>query len=51
MIVIVTTIDVYLAVYKDVEIEVHDEPEGKPGWLTRWRARNPPEATTQPAAE
>jgi hypothetical protein len=51
MIVIVTTIDVYLAVYKGVEIQEHDDQDGKPGWLTRWRARNQPEARTQPAAE
>jgi predicted PurR-regulated permease PerM len=46
MIVVVTTIDVYLAVYKGVEIEEHDDENGKPGWLTRWRAQNPPEATS-----
>jgi predicted PurR-regulated permease PerM len=39
MIVIVTTIDVYLAVYKGVELEEDDEQDPKPGWLTRWKAR------------
>jgi predicted PurR-regulated permease PerM len=50
MIVIVTTIDVYLAVYKGVEIEEHDDQDDKPGWLTRWRTSRKP-AKTQPAAE
>lgn len=44
MIVIVTTIDVYLAVYKGVELEDRDDQDsthdGKPGWLTRWQARS-----------
>jgi predicted PurR-regulated permease PerM len=40
MIVIVTTIDVYLAVYKGVEIEEHHDQDDKPGWLTRWKNRN-----------
>jgi len=39
MIVIVTTIDVYLAVYKGVELEEHDDQDPKPGWLTRWKVR------------
>jgi hypothetical protein len=42
MIVIVTTIDVYLAVYKGVELEELEEDDGrdpKPGWLTRWKTR------------
>jgi predicted PurR-regulated permease PerM len=42
MIVIVTTIDVYLAVYKGVELEEYDDQAGerdsKLGWLTRWKA-------------
>jgi predicted PurR-regulated permease PerM len=50
MIVIVTTIDVYLAVYKGVEIEEHVDEDDKPGWVTRWRARRK-SATTQPAAQ
>jgi predicted PurR-regulated permease PerM len=50
MIVIVTTIDVYLAVYKGVEIEQHGDEDDKPGWVTRWRARRK-SATTQPVAE
>jgi predicted PurR-regulated permease PerM len=50
MIVIVTTIDVYLAVYKGVEIEEHDDQDDKPSWLTRWRTSRKP-AKTQPAAE
>jgi predicted PurR-regulated permease PerM len=41
MIVVVTTIDVYLAVYKGVELQEPDEadPEhgSKLGWLTRWK--------------
>jgi predicted PurR-regulated permease PerM len=37
MIVIVTTIDVYLAVYKGVELVEDDDEDGKPGWLTRWK--------------
>jgi predicted PurR-regulated permease PerM len=49
MIVIVTTIDVYLAVYKGVELEEYDDQDSKPGWLTRWRASRKP-AKTQPAA-
>jgi predicted PurR-regulated permease PerM len=39
MIVIVTTIDVYLAVYKGVELQESDDQDGKPGWVTRWKAR------------
>jgi predicted PurR-regulated permease PerM len=39
MIVVVTTIDVYLAVYKGVELEEPVDEDGKPGWLTRWKAR------------
>jgi predicted PurR-regulated permease PerM len=38
MIIIVTTISVYLAVYKGVEIQVHDEDE-KPRKKRRWRRR------------
>jgi predicted PurR-regulated permease PerM len=42
MIVIVTTIDVYLAVYKGTQLEQALEKEKdqdrKPGWLTRWKA-------------
>jgi hypothetical protein len=41
MIVIVTTIDVYLAVYLVVELENLDDQDGnndrKPGWRTRWK--------------
>jgi predicted PurR-regulated permease PerM len=44
MIVVVTTIDVYLAVYQDVELQAHDDqdskPNGKPGWPRRWKARS-----------
>jgi predicted PurR-regulated permease PerM len=44
MIVIVTTIDVYLAVYKGVELQDYNhqdsKDDGKPGWLTRWKARS-----------
>ena len=39
MIVIVTTIDVYLAVYKGVEFQESDDQDSKPGWVTRWKAR------------
>ena len=39
MIVIVTTIDVYLAVYKGVELQESDDQDDKPGWLTRWNVR------------
>ena len=39
MIVIVTTIDVYLAVYKGVELQESDDQDSKPGWATRWKAR------------
>jgi predicted PurR-regulated permease PerM len=39
MIVIVTTIDVYLAVYKGVELQELDDQDSKPGWLTRWKVR------------
>jgi predicted PurR-regulated permease PerM len=38
MIVIVTTIDVYLAVYKGVELQESDDQDSKPGWVTRWKA-------------
>jgi predicted PurR-regulated permease PerM len=38
MIVIVTTIDVYLAVYKGVELQEPEDQDDKPGWLTRWKA-------------
>jgi len=48
MIVIVTTVDVYLAVYKGVELEEPVDEDDKPGWLTRWRSRN--STKTQPAA-
>ena len=55
MIVIVTTIDVYLAVYKGVEIEQDEEPNDKPEqpvwrrWLPRRRVSPP--ATAEPAAQ
>jgi predicted PurR-regulated permease PerM len=39
MIVIVTTIDVYLAVYRGVELQESDDQDSKPGWVTRWKAR------------
>jgi predicted PurR-regulated permease PerM len=39
MIVIVTTIDVYLAVYKGVELQESDDQDRKPGWVTQWKAR------------
>ena len=46
MIVIVTTIDVYLAVYKGVELEEPVDKDPKPGWLTRWKAHQ----SAKPAA-
>src|SRR3984957_1209891 len=49
MIVIVTTIDVYLAVYKGVELQESDDQDSKPGWVTRWRARQAAEPV-KPAA-
>jgi predicted PurR-regulated permease PerM len=39
MIVIVTTIDVYLAVYKGVQLQESDDRDSEPGWMTRWKAR------------
>src|SRR6201999_935726 len=39
MIVIVTTIDVYLAVYKGVELEEPVNEDDKPGWLSRGKTR------------
>ena len=57
MIVIVTTVSVYLAVYKGVPLEVidgedEDEPK-KPGWLRRLlaRARKSADAGKKPAVE
>ncbi|WP_102144776.1 AI-2E family transporter [Mycobacterium hubeiense] len=54
MIIIVTTISVYLAVYKGVELEVHeDDEEPKNQWMRRLRrrwAKKPEPATEQPAA-
>lgn len=47
MIVIVTTISVYLAVYKGVPLEQHDEDD-KP--KRRWRFRRKPGAVNRPAA-
>lgn len=57
MIVIVTTIDVYLAVYKGIKLEAleqpDDEPKPKPKrkWLPRRTARRALPATTPTAAE
>jgi predicted PurR-regulated permease PerM len=48
MIVIVTTIGVYLAVYKGVELQELDDQDSKPGWLTRWKVR---EQLNQPLLE
>jgi predicted PurR-regulated permease PerM len=58
MIVIVTTISVYLAVYKDVPMEMPDdsEAEAKPkrrrllGWFARRRGKNKPAATPAKSA-
>ena len=47
MIVIVTTISVYLAVYKGVPLEQHDEDD-KP--KRRWRFRRKPGAVNRPTA-
>jgi hypothetical protein len=53
MIVIVTTIDVYLAVYKGVQLEEHVDRDDKRGWLAHWRGRNAAKtpAKTQSAAQ
>ena len=58
MIVIVTTISVYLAVYKGVPMEQHDDDESSPKkkrrlrWLTRRARRAEPEAPEpEPDAE
>jgi predicted PurR-regulated permease PerM len=48
MILIVTTVDVYLAVYKGVELE---EPGEQPVRRKRLRRRKPKASATQPAAE
>jgi len=48
MILIVTTIDVYLAVYKGVELEEPDEEPFRRNWLPR---RKPKASATEPAAE
>jgi hypothetical protein len=53
MIVIVTTSDVYLAVYKGVELEEPVNQDDKPGWRTRWKARQaakPAAPSAKPAA-
>ncbi len=56
MIVIVTTISVYLAVYKGVPMEAHDDGESSPkkkrrlGWLTR-RARGAEPEAPEPDTE
>jgi predicted PurR-regulated permease PerM len=57
MIVIVTTISVYLAVYKDVPMEMPDDDEEKPkqrrllGWFARRGGKNKPvEAPAKPAS-
>jgi predicted PurR-regulated permease PerM len=49
MIMIVTTIDVYLAVYRDVEIEQHDDEPTHRGWRHKKRAPADPEAEAEPA--
>ena len=48
MILIVTTIDVYLAVYKGVEVEEPDEQPVRRNWLPRRKAET---SAKQPAAE
>jgi hypothetical protein len=48
MILIVTTVDVYLAVYKGVDI---DAPEDQPVRRKRLRRRKAKAGATQPAAE
>jgi hypothetical protein len=44
MIMIVTTIDVYLAVYKDVELAQHDEEPAR----RRWRRKKAPDPEAAP---
>jgi hypothetical protein len=48
MILIVTTVDVYLAVYKGIELEPLDDEPVRRNWFRR---RKPPSSVTQPVAE
>jgi predicted PurR-regulated permease PerM len=48
MIMIVTTIDVYLAVYKDVELEQHDEEPARRSWHRKKGAPADPEVEAEP---
>jgi len=48
MILIVTTVDVYLAVYKGVELDVPEEQPARRKWLPR---RKPQASATQSSAE
>jgi predicted PurR-regulated permease PerM len=49
MILIVTTIDVYLAVYKDVELQQHNEEPVRRKWRPRRKAKAP-DATSAPTS-
>ncbi|ORB83707.1 AI-2E family transporter [Mycobacterium kansasii] len=51
MILIVTTIDVYLAVYKGVELKQHHDPPARRKWLPRRTGNAPAGAATDPAAQ
>ncbi|AGZ50225.1 AI-2E family transporter [Mycobacterium kansasii] len=51
MILIVTTIDVYLAVYKGVELKEHHDPPGRRKWLPRRTGDTPAGAATDSAAQ
>lgn len=51
MILIVTTIDVYLAVYKGVELKEHHDPPGRRKWLQRRTGDTPAGAATDSAAQ
>ncbi|VAZ78736.1 hypothetical protein LAUMK4_04120 [Mycobacterium persicum] len=51
MILIVTTIDVYLAVYKGVELKQHHDPPTRRKWLSRRTGNTPAGAATDSAAQ
>jgi hypothetical protein len=51
MILIVTTIDVYLAVYKGVELIQVDEKPVRRSWLPRRTGNAPADAATKSAAQ
>jgi predicted PurR-regulated permease PerM len=51
IILIVTTIDVYLAVYKGVELEEHNDEPVRRKWLSRRNAKRQPAIATRSASE